>query len=39
MHDETPTSVMATLLGSALAIALLIIGANAALDALLAILH
>lgn len=39
MNDESPNSVVATLIGSALALVLLAAGANAAPDVLLAIIH
>ena len=39
MNDESPNSVLATLIGSALALVLLAAGANAAPDVLLALTH
>lgn len=39
MNDESPTSILATLIGSAIALALLAAGANAAPDVLLALTH
>lgn len=39
MNDESPNSVLATLIGSAIALLLLAAGANAAPDVLLALTH
>ena len=39
MNDETPTSVIATLIGSGIALLLLAAGANATPDLLLALIH